>query len=189
MLTYKSIPHFSWLFTVDIKDAHWVSIVNLQVLSLVRQYYKVYNQHSILTRPPPAMKSDLIDRRIGELENELARLRQRKVAQLREELSRLESELNGVRPAKSSKGWATEVGTTTENAPEISSGRSGGRGKRLSEEDVVERLRRVVAAAGSEGISARAAAQEAGVFYLRAIKAMDGAFVKTGSGKWTRYTV
>ena len=65
----------------------------------------------------------------------------------------------------------------------------GGRGKRLGEEEVVERLRKVVAAAGSEGISARAAAQEAGVFYLRAIKAMDGAFVKTGAGKWTRYTI
>lgn len=132
------------------------------------------------------MKSDLIDRRISELESELAKLRQRKVSQLREELSRLESDLNGTRPAKSGKGWAAELlPSSTSSAPR----KSGGRGKRLSEEEVVERLRRVVAAAGGEGISARAAAQEAGVFYLRAIKAMDTSFVKTGSGKWTRYTI
>lgn len=149
------------------------------------------------------MKSDLIDRRIAELESELAKLRQRKVAQLREELSRLESDLNGARPARVSKGWATEIANANAAANGVGAGgpvpvpvaapapagRRGGRGKRLSEEDVLDRLRRVVAAAGEEGISARAAAQEAGVFYLRAIKAMEGNFVKTGSGKWTRYTV
>ena len=142
------------------------------------------------------MKSDLIDRRISELEHELAKLRQRKVAQLREELSRLESDLSGVRTPRASKGWAAELsapaasGATSEAAPAptYSYRKSNGRGKRLAEDEVIERLRRVVAAAGSEGISARAAAQEAGVFYLRAIKAMDGNFVKTGSGKWTRYT-
>ncbi len=138
----------------------------------------------------PKMKSDLIDRRISDLENELAKLRQRKVAQLREELSKLESDLNGTRPAKVSKGWAADIAPVLAGSPPFSGGKSSGagRGKRLSEEEVVDRLRKVVAAAGSEGISARAAAQEAGVFYLRAIKAMDGAFVKSGSGKWTRYT-
>ncbi|MDB6070195.1 MAG: hypothetical protein JWL81_1366 [Verrucomicrobiales bacterium] len=140
------------------------------------------------------MKSDLIDRRISELESELAKLRQRKVAQLREELSRLESDLSGVRTTRATKGWAAELTTpastapATDAAPIYSYRKSNGRGKRLPEEEVVERLRRVVAAAGSEGISARAAAQDAGVFYLRAIKAMDGNFIKKGSGKWTRYT-
>lgn len=140
------------------------------------------------------MKSDLIDRRISELENELAKLRQRKVAQLREELSRLESDLSGGRTTRATKGWAAELSTSDSApaapapAPTYSYRKSNGRGKRLPEDEVVERLRRVVASAGSEGISARAAAQEAGVFYLRAIKAMDGNFVKTGSGKWTRYT-
>lgn len=132
------------------------------------------------------MKTELIDRRISELESELAKLRQRKVAQLREELSRLESDLNGTRPVKNTKGWAADL---VPSLGSTSGKKSSGRGKRFSEEEVVERLRKVVAAAGSEGISARAAAQQAGVFYLRAIKAMDNAFTKTGSGKWTRYTV
>ena len=136
------------------------------------------------------MKSDLIDRRIAELESELTKLRQRKVTQLREELTRLESDLNSSpRPAKSSgKGWASELSATLASSSS-GSRKAGGRGKRLSEDEVVERLRKVVAAAGSEGISARAAAQQADVFYLRAIKAMDNNFVKSGAGKWTRYTI
>jgi hypothetical protein len=133
------------------------------------------------------MKSDLIDRRISELENELAGLRRRKVAQLQEELSKLQSDLNGTRPAKASKGWASDLVPSLSGSS--TSGKSGGRGKRLSDDEVVERLRKVVAASGSEGISARAAAEQAGVFYLRAIKTMGDAFVKTGSGKWTRYTI
>jgi hypothetical protein len=137
------------------------------------------------------MKSDLIDRRIAELENELVKLRQRKVALLRDELNRLESDLGNKTLFKPSKGWATELAASPAPAPTSSSAgrKPGGRGKRLSEEEVVDRLRKVVAAAGSEGISARAAALQADVFYLRAIKAMDGAFVKTGAGKWTRYTI
>ena len=136
------------------------------------------------------MKSDLIDRRINDLENELATLRRRKVAQLQEELEKLQYELNGTRPVKATKGWASEL------VPAIGNGslppgtrKSNGRGKRLSDEEVIERLRRVVAAAGSEGISARAAAEQANVFYLRAIKTMGGAFHKAGAGKWTRYTI
>ena len=133
------------------------------------------------------MKSDLIDRRIGELEQELAKLRMRKVAQLQEELNKLQSDLNGTRPSKAAKGWASDL-VPSLPSPAVTR-KSGGRGKRLSEEEVVERLRKVVAAAGSEGISARAAAKQAGVFYLRAIKSMNDSFVKNGSGKWTRYTI
>ncbi len=136
------------------------------------------------------MKSDLIDRRIAELETELTKLRQRKVAQLREELTKLESDLgSSPRPSKSTgKGWASELSASYATASP-GGRKTGGRGKRLSEDEVVERLRKVVAAAGSEGISARAAALQADVFYLRAIKAMDGNFVKSGAGKWTRYTI
>ena len=133
------------------------------------------------------MKSDLIDHRISDLEQELAKLRMRKVALLQEELSKLQSEIGGVRISKPTKGWASEIASPGKADP--SPRRSGGRGKSISEEEVVERLRKVVASAGSEGISARAAAQEAGVFYLRAIKSMAENFVKHGSGKWTRYTI
>ena len=135
------------------------------------------------------MKSDLIDRRINDLENELATLRRRKMAQLQEELEKLQSDLNGTRPVKSSKGWASELVPTLGGAGVPSTRKSNGRGKRLSDEEVIERLRRVVAAAGTEGISARSAAEQANVFYLRAIKAMGDTFVKTGAGKWTRYTI
>lgn len=135
------------------------------------------------------MKSDLIDRRISELENELANLRRRKVAQLQEELNKLQSDLNGTRPAKATRGWASDLVPALSSSSGSTSRKSGGRGKRLSDEEVVDRLRKVVAAAGSEGISARSAAEQAGVFYLRAIKTMADAFAKTGSGKWTRYTI
>ncbi len=150
------------------------------------------------------MKTDSIDRRISELEDELNTLRRLKVAQLQEELSKLQADLSGTRPAKAEKaekaekpakagkaakagkGWASELGAE----PSVRQPRkSKGRGKRVSDEDVIERLRKVVAAAGSEGISARAAAEKAGVFYLRAIKIMPDNFAKSGSGKWTRYTI
>ena len=77
----------------------------------------------------------------------------------------------------------------TGRSSKASAVKGGPRGPRLSEEEVVERLTKVVKAAGEEGISARSAAEEAGVFYLRAIKVMDANFKKTGVAKWTRYRV
>lgn len=134
------------------------------------------------------MKSDLIDRRIADLEQELVKLRQRKVAELREELSQLEADINGTRVVKQSKGWAADlVQSSSEPATPRHSYES--RGKHQTDEEVLERLRKVVAAAGSEGISARAAAIKAGVFYLRAIPVMAESFTRTGKGKWTRYTI
>ncbi len=135
------------------------------------------------------MKSDLLDRRIADLEQELVKLRQRKVAQLRDELSQLEADINGTRPAKAtSKGWAADL-IQSANEPFEQTAKFESRGKRQSDEEVLERLRKVVAAAGSEGISARAAALKAGVFYLRAIPVMADSFTRTGKGKWTRYTM
>ncbi len=137
------------------------------------------------------MKSDLIDRRISDLEHELAKLRQRKVAQLREELIQLESELSGSRPSRASRGWAVDLAPgaapAADAAPVIPTTRRRS-SRRMSDEDLVERLRKVVADAGSEGISARAAANQAGVLYIRANKIMAENFTKQGSGKWTRYT-
>ncbi|MDB6133882.1 MAG: hypothetical protein JWM59_2125 [Verrucomicrobiales bacterium] len=134
--------------------------------------------------------SDILDRRIVELERELTTLRRKKMTQLQDEMNRLQSDINGTRPVKSdSKGWVADLVPQLATAEAATTRRKGGRGKRLSEEDVIERLRRVVSAAGEEGISARAAAMQSGVFYLRAIKVMDENFTKTGSGKWTRYTL
>lgn len=135
------------------------------------------------------MKSDLLDRRISDLENELANLRRRKVAELQEELNKLQADLNGTRPMKMSKGWAADLVPVLDTADSEPFRKSTGRGRRLSDEEVIERLRKVVVAAGTEGISARAAAEQANVFYLRAIKAMGETFVKSGAGKWTRYTI
>lgn len=167
----------------------WGHFFSQLFIALVVLYHPPINTTPCTT----PMKSDLIDRRIAELENELVKLRQRKVALLRDELNRLESDLGNKTLFKPSKGWATELASAPASPTPASSSNAGrkpgGRGKRLSEEEVVDRLRKVVAAAGSEGISARAAALQADVFYLRAIKAMDGAFVKTGAGKWTRYTI
>jgi hypothetical protein len=137
--------------------------------------------------------TDILDRRISELERELTTLRRKKMTQLQDELSKLQSDINGTRPVKAdSKGWVADLVpqmSGDSSSSSVSPRRKGGRGKRLSEEDVIERLRRVVAAAGEEGISARAAAMQSGVFYLRAIKVMDENFAKAGSGKWTRYTL
>lgn len=134
--------------------------------------------------------TDILDRRISELERELTTLRRKKMTQLQDELSKLQSDINGTRPVKAdSKGWVADLVPQMGGETVVSPRRKGGRGKRLSEEDVIERLRRVVAAAGEEGISARAAAMQSGVFYLRAIKVMDENFAKAGSGKWTRYTL
>lgn len=129
---------------------------------------------------------DILDRRINELERELTSLRLKKVAQLQGELNKLQSDINGTRPVKASdsKGWVADLTPSGDG-----NRRKGGRGKRLSEDDVIDRLRRVVTSAGEEGISARAAAMQSGVFYLRAIKVMDENFTKSGSGKWTRYTL
>ena len=152
-----------------------------------------YTKHHNHTNPRPRpMKSDLLDRRISDLENELANLRRRKVAELQEELNKLQADLNGTRPGRISRGWAAELtpGTAaTEGEEEAPPFKSGGRRKHQSDEEVVDRLRKVVAASGTEGISARAAAEKAGVFYLRAIKVMGDSFVKSGAGKWTRYTI
>ena len=85
------------------------------------------------------MKSDLIDRRIADLEQELVKLRQRKVAELREELSQLEADINGTRVVKQSKGWAADlVQSSSEPATPRHSYES--RGKHQTDEEVLERV-------------------------------------------------
>ena len=133
--------------------------------------------------------SELLDRRINELEHELAQLKRKKMALLQTEMARLQADITGTRPAKENRGWVADLvpqegGGGGEAIRTLSTGR-----RRMSEDEVLERLRGAVAASGDEGISARQAAMDTGVFYLRAIKVMDEHFVKKGSGKWTRYTL
>ncbi len=147
------------------------------------------------------MKDEMIDRRIGELENELFALRRRKIVLLQEELQKLQSGLGSAgaavgsvktgkrgRPAKANN---TRVAPSASDAdaPASSGRRTRKRGKKISDEEAVDRLRKIVISAGSEGVSARAAAIEAKVLYPRAMKLMTASFVKSGSGKWTRYTI
>ena len=95
------------------------------------------------------------------------------------------------RPAKAEgKGWASAVAADPDafaSVPRKKRGRK--RGKHISDDEVLSQLQEVVSAAGKDGISARQAAQQAGVFYPRAIAVMDANFKKSGAGKWTRYTV
>ena len=130
------------------------------------------------------MKPDQIDRRISELENELLGLRRRKVAELQEVLQKLQADLNGAAPTRRTRGKtaASDTGSKRKYT------KTGPRAKKLSDEEIIERLTPVVAAAGPEGISARAAADNAKVIYVRAMNLMGTHFAKSGSGKWTRYT-
>jgi cell division septum initiation protein DivIVA len=123
----------------------------------------------------------ILDKHISVLEEKLAELRKKKLSLLQ---ARAKEAEQAVRALQSNLGGG---GAPTGRKGKASSGRGGPRGPRLSDEEVLAKLTAVVKAAGSEGISARAASQEAGVFYLRAIKAMDGTFKKTGAAKWTRY--
>ncbi len=121
----------------------------------------------------------ILDKHIAALEEKLADLRKKKLVLLQTRMKEAESAVRAMQsnltgtPGRRSKG----------------TGRSGPRGPRMSDEEVLEKLTKVVKASGSEGISARAAAEQAGVFYLRAIKAMATGFRKTGAAKWTRYFV
>ncbi len=124
----------------------------------------------------------ILDKHISVLEEKLAELRKKKLALLQSRMKEAES---AYRALQSNLGGGS--GAAGRKAGKGSAGRGGPRGPRLSDEQVITKLTQVVKAAGAEGISARAASQAAGVFYLRAIKAMDGQFRKTGTAKWTRY--
>lgn len=138
--------------------------------------------------------TDTIDQQIQRIEKELAGLRRQKLETLRSEMAALEAALhtNGEKatPAagKGRRPRAVSAAPAAAKGKNIKKRRGPKRGPRVSDEEVLEKLRAAVQDAGTEGISARAAAQEAGVFYPRALKVMDGNFTKSGSGKWTRYT-
>lgn len=122
----------------------------------------------------------VLDKQIAQTEAKLAELRKKKLVLLQSRLKDAERAMNEL----SSNLRAGAIGSGGKSGRK---GRGGPRGPHLSDEEVMERLTRIVKAAGPDGISARSAAADAGVFYLRAIKAMDKNFKKTGVAKWTRY--
>lgn len=126
----------------------------------------------------------ILDKQIAQLEGKLGELRKKKLSLLQERYQEAERAMQMLQ--SSIKGGPVLANFAGRSSKSIST-KGGPRGPRLSEEEVVERLTKVVKAAGEEGISARSAAEEAGVFYLRAIKVMDANFKKTGVAKWTRY--
>jgi hypothetical protein len=133
------------------------------------------------------LSESALDQQIASLEEQLAQLRRQKITILQDRLREMIAQVGGS-PAPASAPAAAAAPAA--KAPAARGGkRKGPKGRRLKEAEVVERLAREVQAAGKEGVSARAAAQKAGIFYLRAIKVMTKHFKKTGTGKWTRYTM
>ena len=156
--------------------------------------------------------NDYIDKRIAELEKELAALRRQKLAALQSQVALLQASLTGApesaplkaAPVKASasaapsgkrkkitQGWAAEL---TANplafADQPRKGRGRPKGKRMSEEDAMALITRLVAAAGKDGTSARKVSKASGLFYPRVLELIDNEkFKKTGEGKWTRYTL
>ena len=154
--------------------------------------------------------SEIIDRRIAELEKELAGLRRQKLTELQTQVAALQASMRGAPEAaprkgrppgsgagkakgkrqKLTQGWAAEMKAN----PQAFAGKGGQRrgrplGKRVSDEDALARIRKLIVAAGKEGISARKVSLASKLFYPRVITLMDDNFTKGGQGKWTRYTV
>ena len=135
---------------------------------------------------------DSIDKQIADLERQLAGLRRQKLASLQSQMAALQAALEGGTEAAAPVRRTRKVKEETKGwAGELSSPKRRGRrkGKHISDEEALAALTKVVVAAGAEGISARHASEKSGVFYQRAIALMNDSFKKTGSGKWTRYTV
>ena len=91
---------------------------------------------------------------------------------------------------KSTKGWATELASNPQAfsaKPRKSRGRP--RGKRVTDEEALAKITKIVAAAGKDGTSARKVSIASDLFYPRVIALMADKFKKSGEGRWTRYSV
>lgn len=142
--------------------------------------------------------SEFIDKRIAALENELSGLRRQKLVALLSEVAALQASLAGAPGAagQSGAGGPRKMGRPRKTdeatgAPTARPRKRRGRrhGKRISDQEALGMLRNAVAASGSEGLSARAASDSAGVFYPRTIKLLKGNFKRAGAGRWTRYSL
>jgi len=123
-----------------------------------------------------------IDRQIAKLEAELNGLRRQKLASLEQQVSELAALLGG---------GTGPVSASPAAEPAVKGGRRRRRKRyqRFSDEEAVAALKEAVAGSGSEGIAGKQASEHSGVSYPRAIKLLDANFKKSGSGKWTRYTM
>lgn len=140
------------------------------------------------------MSSEL-DKEIARLERELSQLKRKKYAELQSQLAKLAADLDDTSgggdssaPAAGGRGARKAAKKRGRKPGRKAGGRRGGRKPQVSDEEALELLRKHVAAAGPEGVSARAASDATGILYPRAIQLMQANFKKRGSGKWTRYT-
>ncbi len=121
-----------------------------------------------------------LDQKIAKLEEELGVLRKQKLVQAKVRLAAAQAEVERLSSGKG-KASSGKVGRPKSG--------TGSRGPRLTDAQAGEKLAAAVKAAGAEGISAKAAAEEAGVNYIRAGKLIKKLFKVRGAGKWTRYFI
>jgi len=154
--------------------------------------------------------SEIIDRRITELEKELAGLRRQKLSELQTQVAALEASLTEAPAAgprkgrppgsgagkgkgkrqKITRGWVTELAVSPQAfATKRGKRRGRPRGKRVSDAEALAKITKLVVAAGKEGTSARKVSLASRLFYPRVIELMNSNFKKGGEGKWTRYTL
>jgi hypothetical protein len=120
-----------------------------------------------------------LDLKIAQMEADLQALKNQKMIFARQRLDEIQKEIASL----AGGGGARRGGKAAAGAKT----RGGPRGPRLSDDEVTRRLTEAVKGAGAEGISARQAAMDTGVFYIRAGVIMKKLFKRKGSGKWTRF--
>ncbi len=158
--------------------------------------------------------TESIDNQIAKLETELSRLRTLKATDLRAQLAQLESQIQGKStapatstapaaaeaPVKRGRGrakkasWVDAPAAPAAKATRAPKTNRRGRrpGPRTNDTEALETLLSAVRSTGSEGTSARAISDVSGIFYPRVnglLKKHKDKFKRTGSGKWTRYTI
>lgn len=131
-----------------------------------------------------------IDKRIAALEQEIAQLKREKIVILQRQVAEIQSSLSGKRgKAPAEKTAKAERPEKTAKPAKAGGKKRRGRrpGKRVPDEVALANIKKLVVAAGKEGISGRKVSQATGLFYQRVVALMDANFKKTGERKWTRY--
>ena len=140
--------------------------------------------------------TEQIDKRIAALEQEIAELKRQKLAILQRQVAEIQSSLSGapaaapaVKAARGTKAAKPEKAAKPAKPAKAGGPKRRGRrpGKRIPDEVALANIKKLVVAAGKEGISGRKVSQETGLFYQRVVGLLDANFKKTGERKWTRY--
>ena len=135
--------------------------------------------------------TEQIDKRIAALEQEIAELKRQKLAILQRQVAEIQSSLSGASAPAVKAVRGTKAPKPEKAAKPAKAGgpkRRGRRpGKRIPDEVALANIKKLVVAAGKEGISGRKVSQETGLFYQRVVGLLDANFKKTGERKWTRY--